>query len=70
MEDPAAVEIARVQLRNVGSTRKAPLDTEHPITTPYVDNILQKVTGNLPSFVTGTSDKQIETATRRLRRGV
>jgi malate synthase len=62
MEDAATAEIARVQLWQ-WVFHKAHLDTGHPITTSYVENILRTAAINVKSLVSGVSDKHIQIAT-------
>jgi malate synthase len=61
MEDAATAEIARVQLWQ-WVFHKARLDTGHPITASYVENVLRKAAGNVKSLVSGVSDKHIRIA--------
>lgn len=61
MEDAATAEIARVQLWQ-WVFHKARLDTGHPITVSYVENIIRQAAGNVKSLVANVSDKHIQIA--------
>lgn len=61
MEDAATAEIARLQLWQ-WVFHKARLDTGHPITVSYVENVIRQVAGSVKSLVPGVQDRQIQIA--------
>ncbi|KAG8751297.1 hypothetical protein FRC14_008004 [Serendipita sp. 396] len=61
MEDAATAEIARVQLWQ-WVYHRARLDTGHPITAAYVENVLKEAAKDVKSLVTGVKEAEIEVA--------